>query len=108
MHEKSPMARSAALNQSRLRRARGDRLGFRIDRETKDLVERAARLERRRLTDYCLSALAEAAEKTIARHETLSLSDRDRKAFFAALINPPRPKARLRRAFKSERRRIAP
>jgi uncharacterized protein (DUF1778 family) len=89
-------------------RARGARLGFRVDSKTKELVERAAELERRNLTDFCLTALTEAAEKTITQHETLTLSDRDRQTFFDALINPPEPNERLQRALKGEREQIAP
>jgi len=81
-------------------------LGFRVDNETKRLVERAAALERRSLTDFCLAALAHATRETIIRHETLALSDRDRVAFFEALVHPPKPNARLRRAFKSASKRI--
>ena len=90
------------------RRSRGARLGFRVDDQTKALVERAAELERRKLTEYCLTALTEAARRTIARHEMLVLSDRERHAFFDALINPPKPHARLRRAARTERKQIAP
>jgi len=89
-------------------RARSARLGFRVDAATKRLVERAAELERRKLTDYCLTALTEAARATIERHETLVLSEQERRAFFEALIHPPKPNARLRRAFEAQRRRIAP
>ncbi len=88
-------------------RARAERLGFRVDEHTKALIERAARLERRKLTDFCLAALAEAARRTIAEHETLVLSERDRRAFFDALVNPPEPNDRLRRAFAEHKRRVA-
>lgn len=87
---------------------REERLGFRVDEPTKELVERAAALEGRSLTDYCLTALSEAARQTISRHETLILSDRDRQAFFDALMNPPEPPERLQRAFEHERGRVAP
>jgi len=87
--------------------ARADRLGFRLDGETKELIERAANLERRKLTDFCVTALADAARRTIAEHETLVLSERDRKAFFDALIDPPKPSARLIRALAEHKRRIA-
>lgn len=87
--------------------ARAQRLGFRLDRETKTLIERAAHLERRKLTDFCVTALAGAARRTIAEHETLTLSERDRQAFFDALINPPKPSARLVRAVAEHKRRIA-
>jgi uncharacterized protein (DUF1778 family) len=88
------------------RRVRGARLGFRVDATTKRLVERAARLERRKVTDFCLTALTDAARKTLERHESLSLSEADRAAFFDALVHPPKPNARLRRALRAEESRI--
>jgi hypothetical protein len=39
------------------RRLREERLGFRVDEPTKALIERAAQLERRKLTDFCMTAL---------------------------------------------------
>ena len=86
---------------------RAERLGFRLDEETKDLIERAAHLERRKVTDFCVTALADAARRTIAEHEALVLSAQDRRAFFAALIDPPEPSERLGRALAEHRRRIA-
>jgi uncharacterized protein (DUF1778 family) len=85
---------------------RADRLGFRLDEQTKDLIERAAHLERRKLTDFCVTALTEAARRTIAEHETLTFSERDRRAFFDALMSPPKPSARLARALAEHKRRI--
>jgi uncharacterized protein (DUF1778 family) len=89
-------------------RARVARLGFRVDEATKRLVERAAELERRKVTDFCLTALTEAARQTISRHESLVLSDEARAAFFDILLNPPAPHERLRRASDAERRRVLP
>jgi uncharacterized protein (DUF1778 family) len=88
------------------RRLREERLGFRVDEHTKALIERAAQLERRKLTDYCMTALTEAAQRTIAEHETLVLSERDRTVFFDTLVNPPVPNERLERAFAEHKRRI--
>lgn len=88
-------------------RSKGERLGFRIDEPTKALIERAAQLERRKLTDFCMTVLTEAAKRTIAEHETLVLTERDRAAFFNALVNAPEPSERLRRAFAAHKRRIA-
>ena len=89
-----------------VRAIRDDRLGFRLDEQTKGLIERAAQLERRKVSDFCLTAIAEAARKTIAEHETLNLSERDRMAFFEALINPPGPNERLARALTEHSRRV--
>lgn len=100
------MAHSEATKRSETRRARGARLGFRLDAETKALVEHAAQLERRKLTDFCLTALTDAARKTIARHETLVLSERERRVFFDALVNPPEISPRLRRAFEAAGRHV--
>jgi uncharacterized protein (DUF1778 family) len=101
------MPQSATIASPAERRARASRLGFRVDTETKRLVERAAALERRSLTDYCLSALTEATRATITSHQSLVLSDRDRAAFFDALVHASKPSARLRRAFRSARERVA-
>jgi uncharacterized protein (DUF1778 family) len=86
---------------------RAGRLGFRVDKRTKELIERAAHLECRKLTDFCMTALTDAARRTIAEHETLSLSERDREVFFDALVNPPKPSERLVRALAMHQRRIA-
>ncbi|MDR2213314.1 MAG: DUF1778 domain-containing protein [Pseudomonadales bacterium] len=86
---------------------RGERLGFRLDEETKDLIERAAQLSRRKVSDFCVTALVDTARRTIAEHETLSLSERDRKAFFDTLMQPPEPSERLQRAFAEYQRRVA-
>lgn len=87
-------------------RTRGARLGFRVDAATKALVERAARGERRSLTDFCLATLEHAARTSLERHRTLDLSAADRAAFFAALMHPPKPHVRLRQAARRARLRI--
>lgn len=86
---------------------RVERLGFRLDEETKDLIERAAHLSRRKVSDFCVTALTDTARRTIAEHETLVLSDRDRKAFFDALIHPPKSTERLVAALVEHKRRVA-
>lgn len=83
-----------------------ERLGFRLDEETKDLIERAAHLSRRKVSDFCVTALTDTARRTIAEHETLVLSDRDRKAFFDALIHPPKSPERLVAALAEHKRRF--
>jgi uncharacterized protein (DUF1778 family) len=86
--------------------AREERLGFRLDEETKGLIERAAQISRRKVSDFCVTALAETARRTIAEHETLALSVNDRKVFFDALIKPPAPGKRLVRALAAHKRRV--
>ena len=85
---------------------RVERLGFRLDEQTKDLIERATHLESRKLTDFCIAALTDAARRTIAEHEALILSDLDRKVFFDTLMSPPQASERLVRALAEHKRRI--
>ncbi len=85
---------------------RVERLGFRLDEEAKDLIERAAHLSRRKVSDFCVTALTDAARRTIAEHETMVLSERDRRAFFDALVDPPEPGERLVRALTEHKRRV--
>ena len=102
------MPRGRMAPSGKERRTREARPGIRVNRQTKQIVARAAKLERRNLTDFCLSALTEAAQQTISRHDTLVLSERDRQIFFDALVHPLKPNPRLRRAFKAGRRRLSP
>jgi uncharacterized protein (DUF1778 family) len=99
------MARSSAARTTETR-AREARLGFRVDAKTKLLVERAARIERRNVTDFCLTALIDAAHQAIDKEEALRLSAADRSAFFDAVVRPPSPNATLRRALRRERARV--
>src|SRR5580700_8621750 len=102
-----PMPRSKQTPAERGMPNRIERLGFRIDEETKDLIERAAHLSRRKVSDFCVTVLTDTARRTIAEHETLVLSDRDRAAFFDALVNPPEPSERLVSALAEHKRRVA-
>ena len=89
------------------RGARSERLGIRLDAQTKQLIARAARLEQRKIAEYCVSVLSRAARETIEEHEVLDLTARDRELFFDVLMNPPEPNERLQRAFKAEGLRVA-
>jgi len=104
----SPVPPSSTVARTAGRRARAFRLGFRVDAETKRQVGRAAALEGRSLTESCLFALTEATRATIMRHESLALGDRDRDraAFFDALVHPPKPNTRLLRAFRAAQERV--
>ncbi|MSQ53329.1 MAG: DUF1778 domain-containing protein [Betaproteobacteria bacterium] len=88
-------------------RTRMERLGFRLDGQTKSLIEQAASIEQRKVADFCLSALADAARRIIAERESISLSNRDREIFFKAITNPPKPSKHLARALAADTRRVA-
>jgi uncharacterized protein (DUF1778 family) len=84
------------------------RLEARLSRRTRELLKRAARLQGRSLTDFVVTA-AEAEAKRVLEDETiLRVSLDDQKRIAAALLDPPRPNAALRRAFARRRKLIAP
>lgn len=80
--------------------ARGDRIDFRVNPETKELLVRAAALRGSNLTAFVLESAQERAVDLIERHERLRLTDRDRDRLLQALERPPAPTAALRKAFQ--------
>ena len=90
------MPRTAA--KAKPRRARAQRLETRVTAEQKDLIERAAALQGRTITDFVLTSVQDAAQRTIERHQQIELSLRDSEAFVEALLNPREPNARLKAA----------
>lgn len=86
--------------------SRRERLEARLSPAQKALMERAARLEGRSLTDFVVGSVQAAAIETIRRHEIVALAERDGLAFVEALANPPAPNERLRRAVRRHRELI--
>ncbi|MET4701411.1 uncharacterized protein (DUF1778 family) [Constrictibacter sp. MBR-5] len=77
-------------------RTRGERLEARVTAEQKNLIERAAALQGRTLTDFVLTSVQDAARRAIEEHHQLALSVRDSEAFVDALMNPQPVNDRLR------------
>jgi uncharacterized protein (DUF1778 family) len=92
-------ARSTARSKGRPRR--DERLSIRLPQNGKELIQRAAELEQRSVTDFCTSAAVERAQETVARAEQLEMSARDRAIFFEALMNPPAPSEALRQTLRA-------
>lgn len=74
------------------------RLEARISPETKALLQKAADLQGRTLTDFVLASVQAEALRVIQQYETLKLSAEDSQAFVDALLNPPEPNAALKAA----------
>lgn len=85
-----------AVRKSTGGRTRAERLEARITVEQKTLIERAAALQGRSVTDFVLTSVQDAARRAIEEHHQLSLSVRDSEAFVAALLDPAPVNARLR------------
>ena len=79
---------------------RSERLEARISKAQKTLFLRAATVQGRSLTDFLITSAQEAAERALHAHDVLTLSERDRKIFVAALVKPAAPGKTLRQAVK--------
>jgi uncharacterized protein (DUF1778 family) len=81
---------------SKTARSRSERLEARVTAEQKALIERAAALQGRTVTDFVLTSVQEAARRAIEDNQQLELSLRDSEAFVDALLNPQPVNERLR------------
>jgi uncharacterized protein (DUF1778 family) len=82
-----------------------ERLEARISKAQKTLFLRAATVQGRSLTDFLIASVQEAAERALRTHDVLTLSERDRKIFVAALVKPAAPGKALRQAVKHYKHR---
>ena len=74
------------------------RLEARLTDEQKALLQHAADLTGRSLTEFVVSSAQEIAARTVREHDVLTLSGRDRQVFVDALLKPSSPSRRLRQA----------
>jgi uncharacterized protein (DUF1778 family) len=85
-------------------RARSQRLEARLPADQKALIEQAAALQGRSVTDFVLASAQDAARRTIEEHARIELSVRDSLAFAHALLNPEPVSERLRETVRRYRR----
>lgn len=82
------------------------RLEARISPHLHNLLKRAAELEGRTLTDFVITAVQAAAQRTIQQAEVVRLSLADQECFAQALLSPPPPAPALQRAFARHQRLV--
>lgn len=87
-------------------KVRDARLEARVTTEQKALLQRAATLSGRSLSEFIVASAQEAAVRLIEEHETIRLSRADQIAFVTALLDPPAPSERLRQAAADYRRQM--
>jgi len=75
-------------------------LEARLSKEQKELIQRAADLSNRSLTDFVLSASQEAANRIIQEQSLIKLSANESKKFVDLLLNPTAAKPALKKAAK--------
>jgi uncharacterized protein (DUF1778 family) len=84
---------------------RGARLEVRVSAAQKSLIQHAAAMSGRTLSEFVVNSALDAARLMIAEHESIRLSREEQQAFVQALLQPPEPNARLQRAAKAYLRR---
>ncbi len=85
---------------------RRERLEARVTAEVKDLIQYAADIEGRTLSDFLVGSAVAAARDSIQTNQVLKLSRRDSVMFHDLLANPPEPNEKLRNAFAEYRKAI--
>ena len=88
----------AANSTSVAGRARPERLEARLAREQKELLQRAADLQGRTLTDFVVASAHQAALRTIEEMAVVRLGADESLAFAEAMLDPREPSERLRAA----------
>lgn len=74
------------------------RLVARVTDEQKALIQRAADVQGKSLSDFVVSTLQDAAARTITNHETIMLGVKASEAFVEAMMRPAPLPARLEAA----------
>lgn len=95
---------SETAMRSSTNRVRSERLEARVTADQKKLIEHAAALQGRTVTDFVLASVQEAARQAIEDHQRLDLSIRDSQVFVDALINPQPVNDRLRETVRRYRK----
>ena len=75
------------------------RLEARISTDLHAMLKRAAELQGRTMTDFVVSVVQEAAQRTIEQAEVVRLSLADQECFAQAILLPAKPNPALERAF---------
>ena len=83
-----------------------ERINLRLKRASKQLIESAASFEGKTVSGFVLSSALASAERTILRHQTLSLDQQDAQRFFDALTEPPAFNGALSKALAEHGRRV--
>ena len=84
---------------------RDARLEARVSAAQKGLLQQAAALSGRTLSEFVVASAQDAARRVIAEHESIRLSREEQLAFVQALLQAPDANARLKRTAKAYRAR---
>jgi len=89
-------------------KSKPERLEARLPSDAKAIIQRAADISGRSVSDFVVSSALEAAKETIREHEIIVLSARDSITFVEALLNPKGPNEALLAAARRHREMFGP
>ena len=85
---------------------KNERINLRLKSSAKSLIERAASFEGQTVSRFILTSALEQAEKTVQKHETMTLKAKDSRIFFEALAAPVRFNPKLAAALEEHDQRV--
>ena len=77
------------------------RIDFKLNKNAKSLIEKAAALSGQSLSDFAKTTLVSKARHVLKRQQQTLLSDRDRDIFLAMLDADAKPNAALKKAVRA-------
>lgn len=97
-----------ALRERSETRPRPERIEARLSSEAKAVIQRAADISGRSVSDFVVTSALQAATETIREHGVIVLSARDTETFVQALLNPTGPNEALLAAARRHRELLGP
>jgi uncharacterized protein (DUF1778 family) len=86
--------------------AKSARIEARVSKDQKELIERAAAVSGRTVSDFVLAHVEVAAKKIIEEHEKIHLNQAQSRILVDALLAPKKPNRRLKLAMDEYRKRV--
>ncbi len=83
-----------------------ERLEARVPIALKKVIQHAADLQGRTLTDFVIASLDKTARETVREYEVMTLNAEDSLRVARLLIESPKPNAALKRAAKRHRKLV--
>lgn len=84
------------------------RLEARLPKSVLELIQKAAAMEGRSVSDFVVGSARRAAQESIESHAKLQLTLADQENFAKAILNPKPPTAALKKALARHRKLIDP
>jgi uncharacterized protein (DUF1778 family) len=85
---------------------KNERINLRLKTSAKRLIERAASFEGKTVSHFILTSAMEQAEKTVQKHEIMTLNAKNSRKFLEALAAPVRFNRKLAAALEEHDQRV--